>query len=190
MRKFSTVQNAGFPNILSFHIIDQTLMQNFYVFLLGILSYFGFLLLRNISLLCNRSEHVRKTAYLTAQDWELTHVDYRVFSLTWPASMQIYWNKRNRLHKKRVQLPQDWFGHQHGRLFFVLGHHMNVAAVTSREVLITYGLCYNAVIRSNPLAMRTNYFFPPPPLALSSFLIQYLTIRTRYRKLRQILADK
>ena len=33
-----------------------------------------------------------------------------VFSLTWLASMQIYWNKRKRLHKKRVQLPQDWFG--------------------------------------------------------------------------------
>ena len=37
-------------------------------------------------------------------------ITYRVFSLTWPASMQIYWNKRKRLHKKRVQLPQDWFG--------------------------------------------------------------------------------
>ena len=35
---------------------------------------------------------------------------YRVFSLTWPASMQIYWNKRKRLHKKIVQLPEDWFG--------------------------------------------------------------------------------
>ena len=35
---------------------------------------------------------------------------YRVFSLTWPASKQIYWYKRKRLHKKRVQLPQDWFG--------------------------------------------------------------------------------
>ena len=35
---------------------------------------------------------------------------YRVFSLTWPASMQIYWNKRKSLHKKRVQLPEDWFG--------------------------------------------------------------------------------
>ena len=33
-----------------------------------------------------------------------------MFSLTWPASMQICWNKRKRLHKKRVQLPQDWFG--------------------------------------------------------------------------------
>ena len=35
---------------------------------------------------------------------------YWVFSLTWPACMQIYWNKRKRLHKKRVQLPEDWFG--------------------------------------------------------------------------------
>ena len=25
-----------------------------------------------------------------------------VISLTWPASMQIYWNKIKRLHKKRV----------------------------------------------------------------------------------------
>ena len=31
------------------------------------------------------------------------------FSLTWPVSMQIYWNKRKCLHKKRVQLPRDWF---------------------------------------------------------------------------------
>ena len=37
---------------------------------------------------------------------------YSVFSLMRPASMQIYWNKRKRLHKKRVQLPQDWFGTQ------------------------------------------------------------------------------
>ena len=37
-------------------------------------------------------------------------VSYRVFSLTWPASTQMYWNKRKRLRKKRVQLPQDWFG--------------------------------------------------------------------------------
>ena len=35
---------------------------------------------------------------------------YRFFSLAWPASMQIYRNKRRRLHTKkaRVQLLQDW----------------------------------------------------------------------------------
>ena len=32
---------------------------------------------------------------------------YRVFSLTWSASKQRYWNKRKRLHKKRIQLPQE-----------------------------------------------------------------------------------
>ena len=37
---------------------------------------------------------------------------YRFFSLPWPASMQIYRNKRRRLHTKiaRVQLLQDWLG--------------------------------------------------------------------------------
>ena len=29
-----------------------------------------------------------------------------------PASTAINWNKRKHLHKKRVQLPQDWFGTQ------------------------------------------------------------------------------
>ena len=33
---------------------------------------------------------------------------YRAFSLTWRAAMQIYWDKRKRLHKKRVQLPKDF----------------------------------------------------------------------------------
>ena len=33
---------------------------------------------------------------------------YRAFSLPRPASLQIYWNKRMCLNKKRVQLPQDW----------------------------------------------------------------------------------
>ena len=42
----------------------------------------------------------------------IVHNDYSMFSLTWSASMQIYWNKRKPLHKKRVQIPQDWFGTQ------------------------------------------------------------------------------
>ena len=35
---------------------------------------------------------------------------YRAFSLTWPASMLIYWNKRKFLHKKRIQPPQGCRG--------------------------------------------------------------------------------
>ena len=43
------------------------------------------------------------------------------FSLTWPAAMQIYCNKRKRLHKKRVQLPQDWIGTQTWPAFYCFG---------------------------------------------------------------------
>ena len=35
--------------------------------------------------------------------------EYRVFSLTWPSSVQIYRDKEKRLHKRRVQLAKDWF---------------------------------------------------------------------------------
>ena len=44
-----------------------------------------------------------------------------VFSLTWPASMQIYWIKRKRLHKKSFNSQRIGLGHQHGRCFIVLG---------------------------------------------------------------------
>ena len=46
----------------------------------------------------------------------LTVDGYSVFSLTWPASMQTYWNKRKGLHKR------TGLGHKHGRRFIVLGH--------------------------------------------------------------------
>ena len=36
--------------------------------------------------------------------------------------MQICWNKRKRLQKKRVRLPEIGLGHQHGSRFIVLGH--------------------------------------------------------------------
>ena len=58
MRKFSTVQNVGFPNILSFHIIRLIDVDvEFLCFSPLILAT-----LDNILLLCNRSENVRKTA--------------------------------------------------------------------------------------------------------------------------------
>ena len=50
--------------------------------------------------------------------------------------MQIYWHKRKCLHKKRIQLPQDWFGtltwppshclrHQYGRRDVMWKHSFN-----------------------------------------------------------------
>ena len=36
--------------------------------------------------------------------------------------MQIYWNKRKRLHEKEFNSHRTGLGHQHGRSFIVLGH--------------------------------------------------------------------
>ena len=47
---------------------------------------------------------------------------YRAFSLTWPASMLIHWNKRKFLHKKRVQFRQGCLGTPAGRHFIALEH--------------------------------------------------------------------
>ena len=65
----------------------------------------------------------RATARTTAR----TAKSNRLFSLTWPASVQIYWNKRKRLHKKRVQLPEDWFGTPTWPPFHCFGTHNNFA---------------------------------------------------------------
>ena len=60
-----------------------------------------------------------KSFFIIKSAWLIFHAIRvnRVFSLTWPASTQIYWNKRKRLHKKRVSLFWD----------------TNMAAVTSCE---------------------------------------------------------
>ena len=72
---------------------------------------------------------------------------YRVFSLTWPGSMQIYWNKRKRLHKKRVQLPQDWFGtptwppfHCFGTPIWPPWRHAKTPPVKAPTSCINFGL--------------------------------------------------
>ena len=60
--------------------------------------------------------------YLTSFISQILGSLLRAFSLTWPASMQIYWSRKKHLHKKRVQFPHNWLGHQHGCRFIVLGH--------------------------------------------------------------------
>ena len=73
---------------------------------------------------------------------------YRVFSLTWPASMQIYWNKRKRLHKKRVQFPQGWLGTPTWPPFHCLGtpiwprwRHVKTLYTWNRIHKRTHGAC-------------------------------------------------
>ena len=65
----------------------------------------------------NKHTKMVKITYLSPHLTKSNKIEQRrstrscgALSLTWPASMQIYWNKRKSLHKKRVQLPQDWFG--------------------------------------------------------------------------------
>ena len=47
---------------------------------------------------------------------------YKVFSLTWPASMQIYWNKESVCIRKEFNSHRIGLEHQHGRRFIFLGH--------------------------------------------------------------------
>ena len=63
-------------------------------------------------------------------------VAYRAFSLTWPASMHIYCNKRKRLHKKRIQLPQDWFGTPTWPPFHCFGTPIGGFIVTSLSTFL------------------------------------------------------
>ena len=57
-----------------------------------------------------RHFHVLRNVQKSVMHMQSCWFANRVFSLTWPASMQICCNKRKRLHKKRVQLLEDWFG--------------------------------------------------------------------------------
>ena len=47
---------------------------------------------------------------------------YRVFSLTWPASMQIYGTKESVCIRKEFNSHRTGLEHQHGRRFIVLEH--------------------------------------------------------------------
>ena len=60
-------------------------------------------------------------AYFLKWKKRFHYVAIECFSLTWPASMQIYWKNRKCLHKKRVQLPEDWFGTPTWPRFYCFG---------------------------------------------------------------------
>ena len=72
---------------------------------------------------CRRTEEIRQNT--VDEDLRaLFHFPlvYRTFSLVWPVVMQIYCNKSKFIHNEKVQLPEDFLGHQYGRCFIVLGH--------------------------------------------------------------------
>ena len=83
-------------------------------------------LYQNASLVPRASLDGRKR---DAGNW-LSSSDARAFSLTWPASLQMFRKKRKRLHKKRVS-NRVGLEHQDGRVSLFL--NTNMAAMTSCE---------------------------------------------------------
>ena len=122
--------------------------------------------------------------------------------------MQIYWNKRKCLHKKRVQLPQDWFGtptwppfYSFYCFFFII-----VVSVTSYENAlyktnyhtiqfnsIQYSkiqcntLPYNAMLYNTIHSLRSAYVFPvvaslPPKGGRKGYTIQSIKMKYKTRQ--------
>ena len=75
----------------------------------------------------------RKTNY-----YDINYQIITAFSLTWPAPMQIDWNKRDvYIRKDFSQLPQDWLARQHGRHFIVLEHQYGRRDVMGKRSIVT-----------------------------------------------------
>ena len=66
-------------------------------------------LMENAQTLNTRFQPIRTDSYGLSLSSIISHW-YRAFTLTQPASMTLYWNKRKRLHNKRVHLTRDWLG--------------------------------------------------------------------------------
>ena len=101
---------------------------------------------------------------------------HRVFSLTWPASMQICWNKRKRLHEKSVHLPQDWFGTPTWLPFY----------------------CFGTPIWQPRRHVKTHYTHErissevkgTLPKTLKNYLLQHMQTPEKKRKIRHYLHEK
>ena len=95
------------------------------------------------------------TAYIdtlitNAKEQISTSISYRAFSLTWPASMQIYWNKKSVCIRKKFNSHRICLGHQHGRRFIVLGHQYG-----RRDVMWKHSICHTSCILSGALVLNT-----------------------------------
>ena len=80
---------------------------------------------------------------------------YRAFSLKWPAALQIYWNRREFLHEKKVKTFRTGLGHQHGRRFIVLGHQCVRRESCGNALVVFFFLCIFDTVYF-PLSVRVN----------------------------------
>ena len=83
---------------------------------------------------------------------------YRAFSLTWPTSMQSFWNNGKPLHKKRVNY--HWIGleHQHSRssLFWNTNGHRCENTLYGKEVTIFSKKSGSAIRHNSDPALRAS----------------------------------
>lgn len=83
---------------------------------------------------------------------------YRAFSLTWPTSMQFFWNNGKSLHKKRVNY--HWIGleHQHSRgsLFWNTNGHRCENTLYGKEVTMFSKKSRSAIQHNSDPALRAS----------------------------------
>ena len=119
--------------------------------------------------------------------------DIERFLLTWPAYMQIYENKRKCLHKKRDQIPKDWFGTPTWLPFYCFG---NPIWPPWRHVKTLYSGLYRAFshdVTSAILVFQTKgtvaiLVFQTSPVgvkSLSFFFYSFHTIYSIYTSIRK-----
>ena len=88
-----------------------------------------------------------------------------MFSLTWPVSMEIYWNKESVYIRKEFNSQRTGLGHQHGHCFIVLGHQYGHRDIMRKHsiinIFVSYQLWYLWFCKINVcmLAAKKNSLF-------------------------------
>ena len=92
-----------------------------------------------------------------------------VFSLTWPASMQIYWNKKKSVYiRKEFNSQRTGLGHKHSRRFIVLGHKYGRRDVMWKHNIFTKGAKNRLFVEPSCSTCPVASVVPPPCASLTS----------------------
>ena len=102
----------------------------------------------------------------------------RVFSDTWPASMQLYWDKKKNFYiRKEFNSHRIFLVHQHGRRFVVLEHQYRRRDVMWKRCIRLPEINHNSfrlkqlIRREHDLRVWTDLFFHKKPLAFIEKII-------------------
>ena len=93
--------------------------------------------------------------------------------------MQMYWNKRKRLHKKRVQLPEDWFGTptwpplRHVKTLYTCIYHATLK--------IHHQISIKQTRLSAEFFCKNEFYLHEPGTKTKNHLISYQWLRTQLR---------